>query len=126
MVVFASLVVVCAVTFAIIKHPPSMQRKMRYDSLRIADLNRVESEVNHYWTDHKKLPDSLSSFCKACTDYQDPETGEILVYEKTGDHSYRVCTSFSLGNEEKLSHYDVEWRHGVGRTCFDKRVNERN
>lgn len=121
----SSLVVLIAVSCAIYKYPPSLQRQLKMDSLRVNHLRSLDHQVESYWRNNKTLPLAFTEICPSCgRDYKDPETGQAYEYEKTGDRNYRLCAVFSTQTEEaaRLSEYDRKWAHAAGRVCFDDTV----
>lgn len=117
--------------------PPTLLRMKREDQERIDRLSIIQSEIDQYYQEEKKLPDSLQKLEKRLFSEQltDPVTGAPFSYEIISQKEYRVCGDFSLSNEFEFSDpavwgrykpypYDGSWKHGTGKSCFERKVYE--
>ncbi|MFA6995255.1 MAG: DUF5671 domain-containing protein [Patescibacteria group bacterium] len=81
---------------------PQVTRARRLDQALINNIYSLESAVNSYYERYKKLPDNIDSLKNDPTVYLDvntlvdPTTKEAIVYKKTGDRSFELCTTFRL------------------------------
>ena len=76
---------------------------------------------------HDRLPGRLAVVAGgAGGTVADPATGQPYQYETTGERSYRLCATFETAQDAAPIpdvHLD-QWRHGDGRQCFDREVEE--
>lgn len=128
LVVAAGVVVLGAVVAALfVMDSPSRQRAERLDSMRVADLQLLSSRIDAHADVHDRLPGRLAVVSDAPGHrVADPATGQPYQYEITGKRSYRLCAMFETvqaSPEMPDIHLD-QWRHGAGRQCFDREVQE--
>jgi hypothetical protein len=123
--------------FAIIGTPMS-QRKVMLDVQKIEGLSSIQNQVTYYWQQKNALPKSLSDLENALTGYVvplDPETKQAYEYQATGSTTFRVCATFSTDSKNSDSRSggfygprgetgDVYWKHGIGKTCFDRTIDK--
>lgn len=114
---------------------PAMLRMKREDQERIDRLSMIQSEIDQYYQEEKKLPDSLQKLEKRLFAEQliDPVTSASFTYEIVGKKEYRVCAEFALSNAAEFGDpavwgrykpypYNGSWRHGTGKSCFERKV----
>jgi hypothetical protein len=103
---------------------PAQERMRRRDDRRTQDLNNIAARILNHWGQHKRVPASLADiptqpgYGEATSD---PFTSEPYEYRATGETSYELCATFET--DTSLPEYALrwtEWRHGVGRTCFQR------
>ncbi len=79
---------------------PKTARARRLDQIVVNNISNLESGVNSYYEQNKKLPDTLEAL-KGNSNYYfdensliDPETKTPILYQKTGDKSFEFCATF--------------------------------
>ncbi len=119
---------------------PKEERMRQFDERRVSDLNSLQYETINYWQSKLKLPaklDDLNSDIKGFTVYTDPETGAAYEYAVKADKTFELCATFSLPSDEMTSNapsvpvggpiykdgYRESWKHGAGRTCFERTID---
>ena len=116
---------------------PLTQRKIRYDSLKINDLQSIQWQIINYWQQKGKIPEKLS-------DLKDPISGFVIPidaqtknpydYEKVGDRAFKLCAEFNLtsANNKEAIIYDYSypampqsdnWVNEAGYQCFDRTID---
>ena len=128
----ASAVVVATVVAAMLAiGSPSAQRDSRMDRKREQDLNVIVAVINDHVSDGKPLPTDLSVLAKepgVNLEINDPQNGAPYAYQVTGERTYKLCAVFSTDTAEDGANPwgGREWPHGVGRKCFDRKVDKRD
>lgn len=133
-VVIVGAVVICAF---VLVGGPSFNRKLSADKNRIDDLRRLSQEVDRYFEEQRKLPDTLTDLEKLKDrygrryDFDDPASKRPYEYKAVDSFSYELCADFELtSSEAKLEEsrwgYDDGriWRHDVGHHCFKFEIPE--
>ncbi|HEU4812617.1 MAG TPA: hypothetical protein VFS99_00055 [Xanthomonadaceae bacterium] len=128
LMVAAGAVVLGAVVAAmLVMDSPSRQRAERLDGIRVDDLQLLASRIDAHADVHERLPERLAVVSGAPgRAVADPGTGQAYQYEITGERSYRLCATFETapqGSGAPMPVHD-EWRHGEGRQCFEREVEE--
>lgn len=118
-----SMVLVGIILGFVVAGSPAMERKRTLDDKREQNLSQIESCIDSYTYQFKKLPDSLDDLTKASLGYiscpddvlTDPETGQFYEYEIINASSpyyeentiqasrkgtYKLCATFALSSEE--------------------------
>ena len=110
---------------------PAKQRALQMDQERLNDFRMITNEINAYYFERDKLPDSLGQVAKQIDyipfDTKDPETGKPYTYNVTTRKTYELCTTFSLPSEEQTSSakpefsypYMSDLKHKKGYDCIE-------
>ena len=124
---------------------PTENRSVRYDQIRLRDLDTLTSAVNYYYQDNYKLPTTISQLSgnriKTGTPYlkkqpKDPKTKSNYDYKVLSITSYELCATFDTSSEdiaqrktgttESLSdyssYYGEDKSHPKGHFCFTKKT----
>ncbi|MFM7075837.1 MAG: hypothetical protein ACKO3G_07210, partial [Planctomycetaceae bacterium] len=111
---------------------PLEARLRRLDEQRVADLRRIQSNVERYHRRTGRLPATLDdlrddpdTFVAALAD---PVTGEAYGYEPSGERTYRLSAAFerpSVDDGAPEWMRDGFFRHDAGRKAFEITVPER-
>lgn len=117
---------------------PENQRKQRFDTERVSDLQNIQWQLVSYWQRKNALPENLDMLRDDIGGYQvplDPQTGQPYDYEKTGDRSFKLCATF-VGTSAEDGRSSVPpmaypakdglndfWDHSAGRVCFDRTID---
>ena len=122
-------VVVAGVVVAalVVMDSPSKQRAERLDRIRVENLQLLSRRIDAHADVHDALPGTLDVLdVTGGESISDPATGQPYAYEVTGERSYRLCATFETAVEAPhigMPPFD-EWRHGEGRRCFDREVQD--
>lgn len=88
---------------------PQVARARRLDQVVVNNITSLESAINTYYDNNKKLPDSLVALKTEKGLYLDdkifvdPETQAPIVYQKTKDKEFSLCATFrtdSIANRD--------------------------
>lgn len=131
---------------------PFTQRLRLFDERRVNDLQNIQWQVVNYYQKKAELPKSLADLNDSISGYItpiDPENSSAYEYQIAGVTSFKLCSTFDLSTEvvngkdylsrdQKGGVYMTEpvpisntypgasqdtWNHGVGRTCFDRKID---
>ena len=102
--------------------PRQVALRQRVDEQRLRDLMTITRAVDAFAGRHTRLPASLgelASGSQPAVKTQDPERQEPYGYRITGDRTYEVCATFSLGAAAAdVSAVNQFWSHDAGRKCY--------
>lgn len=106
---------------------PTLTRAKRLDQNLVNNITGLENAVNAYGDKFKALPDNLEQVKSNSDIYldpkalTDPETGNPIVYKKTGTTSFEFCATFRTDNKtvnpKDNSYYDPTKLHKAGYQC---------
>ena len=115
---------------------PSHNRKVSGDRIRVQDLQRLDQELEMYFTNQGHLPANLSELealkrpLGYAVRFEDPATGKAYEYAPEGPFEYRLCAEFELAAEAadlERSRYtpanEREWNHSAGHGCFHLKIS---
>jgi hypothetical protein len=128
------VVVAAAVVFGLILiGSPTEERLRRLDSRRVSDLKLVSQGIDAYWTQNKRLPDSLDELLQqplpklnlSDKRFRDPMTGQLYEYHTVGEKSYELYATFQRDSARDFQEQNREfWSHGTGRHCFELEAHD--
>ena len=114
---------------------PTTQRKISQDSQRINDLSSIQWQVVNFYQAKGKLPQTLNETKDPISGSViplDPETKTSYEYKTTGALSFELCSNFSSESTQNQDSNAYQaypdstlenWKHSVGRTCFDRTID---
>lgn len=115
---------------------PESARLMRIDERRVQDLQTIQWQVINFWQLKQTLPESIEELNDPLSNFvvpTDPETGEVYIYERTSNSSFKLCATFSLPSRDfgttetrpvpVSDPYLENWKHGEGEQCFDRTID---
>lgn len=125
---------------------PIENRNVRYDEIRLRDLDTIRAGVESYYQDNYQIPGTLSQLLgkriKTEMPYlkkepKDPKTKKGYEYKAVGATKYELCATFDTssesiqqrktGLEETLgdysSYYGEDRSHPKGHYCFTKTIS---
>src|SRR3989344_1983230 len=117
---------------------PQSQRMLRYDSLKVSDLQSIQWQVVNYWQQKEVLPVSLTDLADPISGFiasTDPQTKTPYEYEKTGTLSFNLCAEFNkptqtvnnsitrLTYPEPMGKLNENWQHEAGHQCFERTID---
>lgn len=106
---------------------PQVSRMKQADQVRINDLSELNSLINSYYFENKKLPADLSD--PKYSRFSDPDTKTPYNYSVKGPKEYELCATFALKADIDRNRYmgaDDWFYHDAGYQCFDKKIIEDN
>lgn len=77
---------------------PYAQEQKRFDADRISKLQMIQNQIISYWQTKNKLPAALKDLEDPIIGYMppaDPVTHDPYDYVATGQHSFKLCATFS-------------------------------
>ena len=111
---------------------PETQRAMRLDGTRINSLNSMTFRVNSAARQLRRLPNTIDEIGKSgdflgkADNFTDPVTQKQFEYTVKDATTYEVCANFDTdstnGNIDDYNGWRKQFAHGVGRTCFERKV----
>ncbi|GMU74383.1 MAG: hypothetical protein AMXMBFR44_5800 [Candidatus Campbellbacteria bacterium] len=111
---------------------PGEIRELRFDELRIADLQSIQWQVTEYYQRHKTLPADLGALQDDISGYRapvDPKTGEAYEYAVKSQQTltFELCATFGASTIDATSSYaepsGETFRHEAGRVCFTRTID---
>lgn len=108
---------------------PMHQRDLHMDQRRINDLQALEEAIRSHAREGKGLPQSLEALKRPGHNLSlhDPQTQNAYGYERLDDARFRLCAEFTTDSSQRQSgrryYPNHSWPHGIGQTCFDRRLN---
>jgi hypothetical protein len=142
------LVVIILVAGIFIAGTPTQQRRIRFDTQRINDLQTIQGQIVQTWISKAKLPTSTAQLSDSISGFVapvDPETQQAYEYRVLETYSFELCATFSAIGDSNTSFgpseqtkaimatdsfglpltTDLEgtWKHGVGRACFERTID---
>ncbi|HEU4677728.1 MAG TPA: DUF5671 domain-containing protein [Candidatus Paceibacterota bacterium] len=131
-----SILVVLAIVYGFTKiEAPSEVREMNIDRQEVADLQRIEMQVENYHQVNDALPESLTDAFGSLPVPSASAGRGAYAYELMTEDTYRLCADFTYPTSDaERSPYEVvnpetgvtktsySWDHGAGRWCFERSV----
>lgn len=118
---------------------PATARKFKADQERRNRLSQMHYVLAGHVREEGTLPGSLDDIDDEVLRQagygfdprRDPATGEFFEYRKLSDRRYEVCADFETSSEDdrainEFGPYPGDLEHGVGRTCFDRRITDQD
>jgi hypothetical protein len=129
----ATLAVAAAVIGgALLLGSPAEQRRLRLDTARTSDLERLQRLIERFAKDHRELPDTLSALGTHSgydAGYADPESGAPYEYRRVSASAFQLCATFATDSARDKEAFDQpvwvsgdDWEHGAGRHCFERHI----
>jgi len=121
---------------------PTTARLMQYDQQKISDLQDIQYQVVNYWQSKEKIPNSLSDLNDPISGFvvqTDPQSGENYEYNiiDVENLTFELCAEFNKEGQDQYAQvrmvsgpsvptkgYMENWKHGVGRTCFERIIDK--
>lgn len=134
---YASLVFVVAtlVSGFVFVESPTETRNLKHDQGVVNKLSQIDSAVNEYYYEKKKMPENMQEIRGAVVylgdkEVRDESTGQEFVYEKMSENRYKLCATFFTASKDyennmEYGYYDKRWEHGAGYQCLEQKIQER-
>lgn len=121
----------------IVTGSPFASRGLKFDQIRVSDINNLSGSIDGYYRQNKKLPEKLSDLSSVLypaypvyNKNKDPETNKEYEYFPTGQTAYKLCADFAAASDDqkesffrKYSGYQGrEFIHPKGHYCFELEV----
>jgi hypothetical protein len=127
----AIVIAVLAASFFFVESPAQTRAKNR-DNVILDQFERIDSAINTYYLDNKKLPDKLldltgnkPGYYISEDDLKNQITKEGFGYKLISKDIYELCADFQTSNklkDELNSYYRDRWSHDKGRQCISQRI----
>lgn len=127
---YISMVVVLVALVAalfFIESPTQARNRLR-DNQLINKFDQIDSAINSYYAENKKLPQSLDVLVREKrvideNEIKDPVSGEKIGYKPGNEKIYELCGNFLSSNKEDPNpYYKSRWQHDIGNQCISQRV----
>lgn len=122
-----SIVVITLISAFFVMESPADARGRRADDVIISSFSRISYDIDVYYGENNKLPESLEvlkkEFSYGDEVIMDLETKKVFDYNVLGDRNYELCATFRTSNQDinSPSYYvGNEWRHGKGYECLER------
>lgn len=127
---------------------PAEQRRVRFDSQRVSDLQSIQGEVVQHWINKASLPSSTEALRDSISGFvvpTDPETGVAYGYRVLSEYSFELCATFATISDARdrtnepygksvstaydasgrplVSDLEGSWTHTAGRSCFERTID---
>jgi len=117
---------------------PQTQRKLRYDSQKVSDLQNIQWQIVNYWQQKGVLPTALQELEDPISGFTmplDPQTDKLYEYKKTGALSFDLCADFNKPSQttngsmarmaypEPIGKPGDNWQHESGKQCFERTID---
>lgn len=88
---------------------PGENRSVRYDEIRLRDLDRLKNAIDSYYQDNYQLPTTISQLLsnRVKTDLpyikkepKDPQSKAGYVYRIIDETKYELCATFATASED--------------------------
>jgi len=124
----AALVLAAFIAAWFFVESPATARARRLDQTLISNIYSLENAVNSYYEKTKALPDNMDQVVAAnvyldARLLQDQESGDAIVYQKTGEQSFEFCATFRLdsaapGDNNPIIYPGDNKNHRAGYQCL--------
>ncbi len=113
---------------------PSLVRAQKEDSQVLQQFDQIDSAINSYYSENKKLPASLDDLIGNKTPMflqeetlANPFTKQKFDYKLDGQNIYQLCTTFKASNKINdqnggFYYRNNRWVHDAGYQCLGQRV----
>lgn len=126
----AAVIIIFFSSFFFVESPQEA-RNRNHDEDIINKFSQIDSAINTYFMENKKVPDNLDILLSDInyiteTDVKDPYTKEKFGYNAIATGTYELCAEFFSSDkdneEENEFFYDKRWLHDAGRQCLKQKV----
>jgi len=112
---------------------PFKVRQQKYDQAIVNKFSQIDSAINAYYGENKKLPAGLkdlpgggSTYYIIESDITDPGTDKVFDYKVDAKDAYELCATFKTENksqaDDKSIYVDTRWLHDAGYQCLKQRI----
>lgn len=112
---------------------PAQVRNQKFDQIIIDKFSQIDSAINAYYEENKKLPENLKNLLNGGSTYYiiedditDSNANKIFDYNFKAEDSYELCAFFRTENKSRKSdefyYVDARWLHDSGYQCLKQRV----
>jgi len=122
----AAVAIVFVASFFVVE-PPSAARDRKLDDQAINNFYTINSCIDQYYRDMKKMPENFSTMQSDCSYLtadilQDSQTKQTFTYSVTGTTTYQICANFRTSNIGKTNNQVAvsPATVGVNSTAHDK------
>lgn len=125
-----TLVLLVAITLGfIITGGPTGARAERFDERRLSDLSDLQWQVQSYWQENKRMPDSLVDLHDPIRGYAiptDPKTKEPYGYRiiETSEEELKDGIVRGVAVFELCAEFETEWRVEDGSVVYNDKISQ--
>lgn len=131
---YGSLLIVAVslgVSFVYVESPAAT-RNRKQDEAIVNKFDQIDTAVNAYYDENKKMPASLEELKKDRKYLYDEESTIDSVSKKSFEYkvsakdAYELCAEFKMSNKDKNTQNDYingRWPHDAGRQCIKQVVH---
>jgi hypothetical protein len=112
---------------------PTTVRLQKYDQVIVNQFSQIDSAINAYYGENKKLPENLDALLNGGSTYYligddltDPATGKFFEFKVSSKDAYELCATFRTENKSSLKdksfYVDTRWLHDTGYQCLKQRI----
>jgi hypothetical protein len=112
---------------------PLQVRLQKFDQTIVNKFSQIDSAINAYYGENKKLPENLNALLNGGSTYYilesditDPATGKVFDYNIKSKDTYEICSTFKTENKsqanDKSVYIDTRWLHESGYQCLKQRI----
>lgn len=112
---------------------PRATRERKYDEVILNKFDLIDSNLNNYYQDNKKLPKNLDELLSnkmyylTDNDINNPLDKKQFEYKVIEKDVYELCADFKTSNRNKeedyYNFYGRRWLHDMGYQCLRRKVN---
>lgn len=132
---YGSMLVVLAalVSAFVFVESPRTTREIKQDMALLSKFDKIDSAINAFVNDEKKLPASLDELRKKQdyileSDLKNPADGQNFDYKASGKSTYEICSTFFRSNKDMQDssyngYLNSRWPHDAGKQCIKREVD---
>lgn len=127
----ASIAVVAALGYGFTHiETPAEVREMRLDEVMVTDLQAAQANIENFYLQQNRLPNTLEEAFGAIPVPVAPEDRAAYRYEPAAERDYHLCATFAaptrqLGDGSMyVPEPNYDWNHQAGEWCFTRTIPE--
>lgn len=116
---------------------PLKVRQQKFDQTIINKFSQLDSAINAYYGENRKLPENLKALVNDDSiyyitenDLTDPATNKIFDYNVKGEDIYELCAAFKTSSKDLSKnrdyYFDARWTHEAGYQCLKQKMMKRD
>jgi len=125
-----ALVLISLITSFFFVESPTAARDRRHDQNIISNFEQIDSSLNSFYAENKKLPVSLEFLVNekrylSDSVIKDPATNQIFSYKILAAKKYQLCATFlasNIGANPNVDYTVTRWPHDKGNQCISQQI----
>lgn len=128
----AAIVVVLAslITSFFFVESPTQARSRKHDQTVLNNFDQIDSSLNSYFIENKKLPDNLDVLVDekrylVASALLDPLSGKKITFRVVSEKKYELCANFltsTIGVNPSKDYTVTRWPHSAGDQCLMQQI----